>query len=245
MLHAETIRGTLCEVLGSGVACIARSNETARAFARSASRIPEHVLIRHLIEHVYRIRLFRPLDARATRSLLERNPNTGAVWARYARSEAVHDRYFLRDLEAIGLERSVVEATLPFPSTAALVRFVDGAVRVYGPLPVILYSFWAEENSDVGSARIVERVRRVFGPQAARGALAHRRLDENLDHPGVIAAVLTATIRSSDDLCVAAELLKIITGFIAEYFADLDAWRHHPVCPEWPRLAAGRTAVRI
>jgi hypothetical protein len=206
--------------------------------------LPEPVLVRHLIEHVLRIRLFRPLDTRAIRLLSERDPEIGGLWGRYARSEAVHDRYFLRDLEAIGLQRSFIEATLPFPSTAGLVRFIDGAMRRYGTLPVVLYSFWAEENSDVGSARIIDRVRTIFGAQAVRGASAHRRLDENLGHPGVIAALLATTIRTSSGLWVAAELLDTITEFIAAYFADLDTWRRSLEAPMWPRDAPRRTATR-
>src|SRR5262249_39695583 len=105
----EAIRGILYEALKTGLARMARANGTARGFARDAARLSEHVLIRHLIEHVFRIRLFRPLDAHAARLLSDMAPDVAAVWGQYARSEAVHDRYFLRDLEAIGLDREAVE----------------------------------------------------------------------------------------------------------------------------------------
>ena len=165
----EVIRCILHESLRTGLSRMASANTTARAFARDPARLSEYVLIRHLIEHVFRIRLFRPLGSRATRLLSDAAPDVAAAWGGYARSEAVHDRYFLRDLQAIGLDRHAVAATLPFPSTVGLVRFVDAAMRLYGPLPVILYSFWAEENSEVGSARILDRTRTVFGPQRCAG----------------------------------------------------------------------------
>lgn len=244
MLDAETIRGTLRGVLGRGVTRVMKSNETAKAFACDPSRLPERVLVRHWIEHVLRIRAFRPLDAHAMQLLTKRHPGAAAVWGRYARSEGVHDRYFLRDLGAIGLERSKVDATPPLPSTAALIRFVGGAMRGWGPLPVVLYSFWAEENSDTGSAAIVERARIAFGPEAIRGASAHRRLDETLDHTGVISDVLAAIIRTVDDLHPAAELLTAITELIGGYFADLDAWRRQPMQTGWPQSANVRAVAR-
>jgi hypothetical protein len=245
LLNAETIRGTLREVLGRAVAQTMRSNETTRAFACDASQLQEHVLLRHLIEHVNRIRSFRALDARAMQLLTGRHPAAAAIWGQYARSEAVHDRYFLRDLGAIGVDRSIVDATPPFPSTAALIRFIGGAMRWWGPLPVILYSFWAEENSDAGTSAIVERIRGAFGPQAVRGASAHRRLDETLDHTGVVSEVLVATIRTVDDLQSAAELISAITELIGDYFADLDRWRRQPVPPAWPQPAKIRVAASV
>jgi hypothetical protein len=108
------------------------------------------------------------------------------------------------------------------------VRFVDGAMLLHGPLPVVLYSFWAEESSAVGSARTVERTRALFGPLAVRGASAHLSLDDKLDHGGLITDVLAATIRDASDLYVAAELLDSISAFIGAYFADLDTWRQNP-----------------
>ena len=222
MLDAVTIRSTLREVLRSGVERVIQSNELAKTFACDPSLLSERVLTRHWIEHVKRIRAFRPLDVRARQLLTKRNPAVAAVWGQYARSEAVHDRYFLRDLESVGLERSIVDATLPFPSTVALIRFMKGAMHEWGPLPGVLYSFWAEENSDAGSQAVVERARIAFGPDATRGAAAHRRLDETLDHPGLISDVLTAIIRTLTGLHEAAELLGAITEFIGGYFADLD-----------------------
>lgn len=224
MFPPENIRSALLNVLGTGVKKILHSSKTAREFGCDASQLSRQVLIRHLIEHVHRIRSFRPLDAIATQILLESHPAMAAVWAGYARSEAVHDRYFLRDLAVIGLNRTIIDATTSFPSTKALIKFVNAATREFGPLPIILYSFWAEENSDVGSTQILDRLQDAFGAQAVRGASAHRRLDETLDHAGVISDVLAAIIRTSEELRVAAGLLDDITYFIGAYFADLDDW---------------------
>jgi hypothetical protein len=224
MIEPDEIRSVLRDVLAHGLRAMARSSATAEAFAHGPERLHPQVIVRHLIEHVFRIRMFRPLDVRAMQLLVDAESGAAAEWGRYARSEAVHDRYFLRDLEAIGVDRSSVEKTTPFPSTRELVGFVDRASRHYGPLPVILYSFWAEENSDIGSARVIERTQHLYGRQAVKGASAHRSLDDTMDHAGVIVAVLAAIVRDADELYAAAEILDRITRSIGDYFSDLDAW---------------------
>jgi hypothetical protein len=80
MLGPDAIRAALRSVLASGVVRIARSNETAADFGCDLSRVPEHVLVRHLIEHVLRIRLFRTLDAHAMRLLSAMRPEICVIW---------------------------------------------------------------------------------------------------------------------------------------------------------------------
>jgi hypothetical protein len=224
MIAAGLIRGTLCRALSERFSYVANTSPTATSFARDPSGIPEHVLVRHALEHVFRIRMFRRLDAFAARRLRDVNDRIGDAWAAYARSEAVHDRYFLRDLRAIGVDRETVEAVSPFTATSRLVGFVDVAARAYGPLPVVLYSFLAEQSSEVGSPPIIARNVELFGKDAARGASAHRNLDHNLDHVGVICNILAAILRDTEDLVEAMRLLEMITDLIGEYFGELDGW---------------------
>src|SRR5688500_16140950 len=163
MIHPDVIRGALRAVLSNGLRRIAETSQTAHAFAQAPSRVTRLVLARHLAEHALRIRAFRPLDALALEQVSEADSSAADLWGRYARSEAVHDRYFLRDLAAMGVDRARVAASPPFPSTLELVDFVHRAARRYGPVAVVLYSFFAEENSDVGSAAIIRRAGRLFG----------------------------------------------------------------------------------
>lgn len=222
MYVGEAIRDTLLQVLQNGGQLLTRRSETARAFALNPASIPKSVLVRHWVEHVHRIRLFRPLDARATSLLVDQHPGIAEAWGHYARAEAVHDRYFIRDLAAMGLDRGTVDQISPFNSTTALIRFMEAATHSYGALPVILYSFWTEENSDVGSANIVEQMTKWFGPEATRGASGHRQLDETLDHTGVITQLLATMIQGQADLLLAAGLLEVITDFIGDYFEELE-----------------------
>ena len=224
MISPREIRSSLSAVLTQSLVLITGTSQTAYAFAKQASAIPDQVLLRHAIEHVFRIRMFRRLDALATKMLRDIDPEVRDLWAAYARSEAVHDRYFLRDLSAAGIDRDTVDSTPPFSATSRLVSFLELSSRQQGALPIILYSFWAELNSEVGSSAVIARSQRLFGADAARGALAHRNLDAHLDHAGTICRILSAVIRNEDELLTAAHLLRIISLFIGEYFAELDAW---------------------
>lgn len=228
MVKAQTIHGTLLEVLAIGQERIEGASSIAASFAREPTRIPQRVFVRHTIEHVHRIRLFRSIDLLAFRLLKTINYRAGLVWGSYARSEAVHDRYFLSDLKSIGLHRCDVMAVPPFASTSHLKMFIEQSSRVFGPLPVVLYSFWVEENSEIGSARIIECMRDTFGFCATRGASAHRKLDMNLKHSEVVSQVLASIIQGDDDLLLAAHLLDSITDFICEYFVELNTWNDAP-----------------
>src|SRR5262245_47368975 len=99
------VRASLRCVLSQGVERLARSSSTAQQFAHDPSGIPPHVLLRHTAEHVFRIRMFRDLDVLAHRFLRESRHPCADLWAGYARSESLHDRYFMRDLNAIARDR--------------------------------------------------------------------------------------------------------------------------------------------
>lgn len=224
MLSTTELDAYLSDHLSQQVQSIRQASAVADAFAVHPEQLTDAVLARHLVEHVFRIRLFRPLDAAATRLIEASLPEVAADWSRYARSEAVHDRYFMRDLEGIGATREQVETMTPLPATLALVGFIEAAMEEYGPLPVVLYSFWTEKNSDEGSEAIIARVRSIFGERAVRGASAHRALDETLDHAGVVTALLARLIDSEAKLLAAAGLLEGISQLIADYFVELQAY---------------------
>lgn len=237
MISEVEVRRTLRTVLIDGARRLVAGSPTAAAFARDPAALQRGVLIRHLVEHVNRIRVFRTIDALAEQQLRSSDAVMAEAWARYGRSESVHDRYFLRDLAAAGVPRETVDGTRPFPSTLRLGRFVELASREYGPVSVVLYSFWAEENSDVGSNAVIFRIRELFGDAAVRGAMAHRRLDETQDHGGVISAILAELIHDTDDLLTAARLLGNITDLIGQYFGELDSWSRGPAVVSRRRLS--------
>lgn len=224
MFPADHIGNALRDGLQQPLQRLLLSSPTAAAFAQDAASLSPRVLVRHTAEHVFRIRMFRSLDADATRRMQSASPDIAEIWARYARSEAVHDRYFLRDLGALGVGRETVEALSPFAATGRLGAFIEHAMAVYGPLPVVLYSFWAEQNSDVGSSAVIASARAAFGSEAVRGASAHRALDDGQDHPALINRVLAGLIHDETELLLALSLLEAITGFIQQYFQELDEW---------------------
>lgn len=224
MFSGPQLTGLLCAGLHEPLARLAASSPMAAAFAHHASGIPAQALLRHAAEHVFRIRMFRPLDAAATELLARDRGDVGQEWARYARSESVHDRYFLRDLNSAGINRDAVDGLGPFRSTLGLGNFVAHAMQPYGALPVVLYSFWAEQNSETGTAAIIVRNQAEFGERATKGATAHRALDAGQAHPDLISQVLSALIKDVDDVILAIGLLERITALLGEYFAELGAW---------------------
>jgi hypothetical protein len=124
----------------------------------------------------------------------------------------------------MGVTQAIVDAASPFAATLQLVQFVESSAREYGPLPVVLYSFLAEQSSEVGTPPIISRSVELFGGDAVRGASAHRNLDSNLDHVGVISDILAAILADAGELIEAMRLLEVIAGLIGEYFRELDAW---------------------
>lgn len=224
MFTADQLHGLLCAAMYKPLLQLSRSSVLAAAFAGGAPSIPAHVLVRHAVEHVFRIRMFRPFDADATRLLNVDRPEMATIWARYARSEAVHDRYFLRDLRALQLSHNTLAGIEAFRATRNLGNFIERATRRYGALPVVLYSFWTEENSRLGSPAIIARMQAAFGISSTRGAVAHRALDNGQNHPALVRNVLADLVRNADTIIVAASLLEAITELLRTYFDELDAW---------------------
>lgn len=200
------------------------SSPMAHAFSCDAQAINEPTLLRHSIEHIFRIRMFRRLDAAASLELQCSYPQVADMWGQYARSESVHDRYFLRDVCAAGLDPENLETLQQFPATSRLGIFIGEAMRLYGALPVVLYSFWAEHGSMAGTPRIVARNKAVFGDKAIKGVTAHLALDDNQGHPALITEILKVIISNEKDLFLASTLLEQITDMIGDYFSELGNW---------------------
>ncbi|MGP9819922.1 iron-containing redox enzyme family protein [Salinarimonas sp. NSM] len=226
VLSVAQVDGILSGRMAAQMLAVRSSSTTADAFATDPRRLSAWVLARHSAEHVIRIRQFRQLDSEATRMIAQADPRAAEIWAGYARSEAVHDRYYLRDLEGMGIGREAVDALEPLAATRALVAYVRGAMALHGPLPVVLYSFWAEKCSDLGSTPVIETVRARFGDAAVRGASKHRALDENLDHAEVVAEVLATLVGDTRRLFAADAILAGISRLVADYFAELEALDH-------------------
>jgi hypothetical protein len=240
LARAETIRSVLLGQLTRQLREMTGTSALAAAFAADASQITPPVLVRHLLEHVNRIRMLRALDRRTTLHLQAAFPSLAERWARYARSESVHDRYFMRDLSQLGIERERIDATAAFPATAQLVRFLEIATADHGFLPAVLYSFWTEHNSEVGSEKIIRRAGETFGTAATRGASAHRALDRQQDHVQLIDEILLRTARSRERLSVVVGLLGVITELIGRYFCELEQWAE----ARSPRYYVAATSAR-
>jgi hypothetical protein len=220
-LSSAQIDAFLTQELLAQLKGIRKSSLVAERFAANPQSLSARVLLRHSAEHVIRIRRFRQLDSDASKMIERDFPGVAEKWSRYARSEAVHDRYYLRDLEAMGITRDAVDGLEPLPSTLQLLTYVREAMVHYGPLPVVLYSYWTEKNSDLGSNPVIDCLGARFGKEKVRGASAHRALDDNLDHAVAVTEILSALL-DTDRLFVAKEILSAISQFIGEYFRELE-----------------------
>lgn len=188
-----------------------------------------------MVEHVHRIRALRRADSLTTDWLALRHARLAADWGRYARSEAVHDRFFLKDLAHIGINRERVDRTRPFRSTSALARYLENGFHHFGGLPVVLYSYWTESNSEAASEMVISRFGETFGAAATKGATAHRRLDDALGHQRLIETLVSKLIQSERQLATATALLTNISILISAYFQELAAWGAAPP-PEWDAI---------
>ena len=224
MYSKQQVHTALISELISCLNQISASSEMAAVFANREREIAPEALLRHTVEHVFRIRGFRAIDLMASKSIRVNFPDVAEQWYKYARSEAVHDRYYIRDLAAMGVSKSELENLTPFNATNQLHNFINLAMENYGTLPVVIYSYWAEQNSDIGTPVVVDKVNRRFGESCSKGALAHHYLDHNLDHADLVLDVLCAHIQSFADLTNAVSILRTISALIAEYFQDLEMW---------------------
>ncbi|HKV07937.1 MAG TPA: hypothetical protein VJ725_07370 [Thermoanaerobaculia bacterium] len=214
---AETIDRTLKEEVGRVLKTVPRASH----LTDERQELDEEYYLRHRIETVKRIRMTSRTDALALASMVDEDYDAARWWSRYVAEELDHDRLYMRDLEKHGYTWEQVAAVEPFPSTQAMLSYLDAKIREMGALPAVAYSVCVEWNSERASAKVVNRAEKKYSRSHVAGSKAHVGIDETEDHYQVMLDVAYSLVRKHGDVDVLIRLLKDIMAFLGDYFRDL------------------------
>lgn len=182
----------------------------------------ETYYIRHRIETIKRIWLTSRLDALALAQMVEEDYECARPWARYACEELDHDRLFLADLAAHGVDEDRVRKEPLFPATVEMVNMMERGIETDGSLPVVSYSLIVEWNSLRYSRLAVDRAARRFSERHVHGARSHLGIDYDEDHYDMILFIVHRLItKGKYSESGLLDYLTEVSQYLQRYFKEL------------------------
>ncbi|HEV7368047.1 hypothetical protein [Arenibaculum sp.] len=169
---------------------------------RHAQDVPEEVLDFHRIKHaqvLLRIRFLRLADAAALPALIRDNPRAAKLWARYCEEEMLHEAFFLKDLNRMGVDTATVYATEPFLSVKLSMGYLEYATKHEGPMARLVFAYFNEAYSRQAVRQTWETVRGTRLEPLFSGYLAHGQYDDSHDHTDDVWQALSLILKTDAD----------------------------------------------
>jgi hypothetical protein len=177
---------------------------------------------RHTIETVLRIRLKRTVDALAIRYFTLHDPATAKKWAEYTAEEMLHDAFFVKHLEKLGVAREAVYATPPLLATRLMMGYLLYGVEYEGsPLALIASVYFVEYVTVKTQPEWIGNLEARLGADKLRGARAHVDLDLADRHADFVWEVLHRLVEQSGGEARLFEHLRNIYRLWELYFTEL------------------------
>lgn len=156
-------------------------------------------------------------------------------FAQHYREEFDHGGFFLEALQQLGIRRQDVDASLPLPTTRAILHHMRRCARNDSLQYAACSAFLESTGGDRSNARaFFEAITKNYAPnrpQIVAPLVAHLELDEDYGHNGVLERVAPMLapitfVRASAALETAralVELLELWSADIAAHYTDADA----------------------
>ena len=163
------------------------------------------------------------------------NREARRLFSRHYREEYNHGGFFLEALQQLGIRREDVDASMPLPTTRAILFHMRRCARIdslqYAACSAFLESTGADRD---GARAFFEAISNRYAPhrpQIIAPLVAHLELDEDYGHNGVLERMCpllgTITVARASAALEAAralvELLELWSDDIATHYSDADA----------------------
>jgi hypothetical protein len=221
MLTREELATTVDQILRQEVARVMNTVPFAKHLTDARQELDDDYYLRHRVETIKRIRMTSRTDALALAAMIEEDYEAARWWSRYVAEELDHDRLYMRDLEKHGYTWEQVATIEPFPSTIAMLEYLDTRIAEMGSLPAVAYSVCVEWNSERASATVVKKAEKKYSKKHVAGSKAHIGIDENENHYQVMLNVAYSLIQKHGDAEVLIQLMKDVMAFLGSYFREL------------------------
>lgn len=189
--------------------------------------------IRHMIEHVWRIRLMRCAQVRALHAVSKVSPEAAQLYARYQDEEMLHDNLFSGDLEKHGVRIETVFQTEPFLATRLLAGFLYFISEHENPIGAICYSYLVEYTTQKITPKQLDAMKNSIGEDRIEGQVSHMNTDTVEDHTGDMWRLLNSLIFNEEHEQMLFKYLDEVQYLLGLYFKEL----HSTTVEQKPRLA--------
>ena len=176
---------------------------------------------RHMIEHVWRIRLMRSAQTRVLHDITKISPEAAQSYARYQDEEMLHDKLFSQDLEKMGVDKETILETEPFLATRLLCGFMHFIAEHENPIGAICYSYLVEYTTIKLTPKQLEALSDSLGEDQIEGQKSHLNTDIVEDHLGDMWALINSLIITEDDEIMVIKYLEEFQYILAMYFKEL------------------------
>lgn len=167
---------------------------------RSGRDLDLNYLRRHTIEIILRLRMKRTVDSLAIRYFTKRDPVAAKAWSEYTAEEMLHDAFFIKDLQKMGVAREAVYATEPLFSTKIQIGYYYWALEhEEDPLALLTSVYFMEYVTTHTQPEWLDNMERSVGADKVRGARTHVNLDIDDKHADFVWGVVKSLIRSEAD----------------------------------------------
>ncbi|MGC1496029.1 MAG: hypothetical protein WA790_09475 [Sulfitobacter sp.] len=202
--------------------CVAECANLSGVKKLTSGTIDKDYYIRHVIETILRIRLARTADGEAISQLARTNPVAASLWCRYADEEMLHDRMFLSDVKAMGVDADYVYSHDPLVATKMLQGYLYYTLKHEGPLGLLAKAYFLEAFTYRTQKFWNKHIGEQFGPASVRGANAHLTLDGDLDHSGDVWKVVERLLVDEGDEIRVVGHVQTFVRLMEMYFVDLE-----------------------
>lgn len=158
-------------------------------------------LRRHTIEIILRLRMKRTVDSLAIRYFTKHDPAAAKAWSEYTAEEMLHDAFFAKDLEKMGVARDTIYATEPMFATKIQIGYYYWALEhEEDPLALLTSVYFMEYVTTRTQPEWLDNMERSVGADRVRGARAHVNRDIDDKHADFVWRVLSSMMRSEADV---------------------------------------------
>jgi hypothetical protein len=165
---------------------------------------------RHIIEHVWRIRLSRSAHCKALHAITKVSPEAAQLYAEYQADEI-----------AIGVTEEELLNTEPFLATRLLQGFFYFITEHEDPIGVVASSYLVEYTTAKLTPKQISSMKETLGEDEIKGQLAHINTDLGDDHAGEMWRILRLLIRNEQDVEKVLRYFDDIQSILAMYFEEL------------------------
>jgi len=168
---------------------------------RTGKDIDLDYLRRHTIEIILRLRMKRTVDSLAIRYFTKHDPVAAKAWSEYTAEEMLHDAFFAKDLEKMGVARDTIYATEPMFATKIQIGYYYQALEhEEDPLALLTSVYFMEYVTTRTQPEWLDNMERSVGSDKVRGARAHVNRDIDDKHADFVWRVLSSMMRSDADV---------------------------------------------